>query len=222
MRITDFDFVPETDSQTKKDVISLVAGSATINPIFEEWFLVRKNRIGMSFACDEDNVPMPEVIAIYFDTHDGVEVGSIFIPRDELVAAHPEATNFDTFLTHSHRPNGKLHLHEEMVELWLQGLGYAANRTGAHVGPESAAVPLMVSFALSRGGMIEAIHMGPGSQWNVERGLDAIVGRLDRSACFSLVPCYCHDPRPNRSGTAQTLFDPLYCYKSPVCMELGQ
>ena len=213
MRIIEADFKAAATPEIKSALTALIERSTTFDDIFEEWFLKEGNRFGLSLALDDDGKVMPEVLSVYFDTAKGKEVLSATVSRSAIIEAYPEVEPFNKFIKGWSARNGELELYEHNYDSWLTTLGFTQSyalmtRTGSRTG----AIHLMLSFALSGGGIAEAQHVDPNDPAYEDYDVDLAEEGIDLKDYFRVRPVYLQ--HPGREDTMRTFFDPLYCRKT--------
>jgi hypothetical protein len=81
----------------------------------------------------------------------------------------------------------------------------------SRIGPRSAAMQLMVSFALSGRGVVEAHHIDMKEYDEEDYKADLDEEGIDIKRYFSLSAGYIKNPE--KESSMRTMFDPLYCLR---------
>ena len=212
MKIQEYTFAPEVTLETQKELLDGIESAASLEEIFDVWFLQKGYRIGLGIAINDDGTHNPEAVALYFDTSDGKEVCSTFISRSELVAQFPGLVRFDSFITGWTRHGIDFDMRVEPYKEWMQGMGFKETYAlMGIIGPRKAAIPLMVSFALSKGGTIEAHHI-TSSDYDPEDYQDDLEEEgIDLNECFTLHASI--RKHPASKSSPHSIFHPFYLHK---------
>lgn len=213
MKIIEASFTDVASSEMKSSLLALLEQATTLDTIFEEWFLKLGNRFGLSLAVDDDDSVMRDSFALFFDTSDGTEILSAFIPCSELTKAYPQVAPFNTFVKGWRKQSPALELHERKYERWLKELGFGESYAlMSRTGSRSGAMQLMVSFALSGSGIAEAYHIDPKDPCYEDDEAALAEEGIDLKDYFFIGTAY--QRHPGRRSTMQTIFDPFYCKKA--------
>lgn len=213
MKIHECTFESEATEETRKEIMTWLEESISLEQLFEKWFMTRGGRLGLGVALDDDNSLKSEVIELCLDRNDGEPVCTIEISREYLKECYPSVLSFDSFVKGWSKHPTFLELHEKKFKTWMQGLGFTESfALMGIIGPRSAAIPLMLSFALSKGGMIEAQHIRRDEYPDEDYGMDLRKEGIDLDEHFSLYACYAKDPR--RPSSSRSMFHPFYCRKT--------
>lgn len=213
MKAIEFDFTDAATPEMRTALLRLIEGAATLDEIFEEWFLTQGGRFGLSFATDDDDNQIPETLALFFDTADGDSILCATISRSELIKAYPQVAPFNIFVKGWKVESPSLELHERRYKRWLQRLGFTPSYAlMARIGSRSGALSVMVSFALSGRGIAEAHHIDPNDPGYEDYELDLDEEGIDLKDYFYIQAAYQQYPSGRRG--MRTIFDPFYCRKA--------
>ncbi len=106
-----------------------------------------------------------------------------------------------------------MQLDDEKYEQWLEQLGFSCSYAlMCRIGSRSGALQLMMSFALSGKGIVEARHIDPKDPGYEDYDVDLAEEGIDLKDYFVVQATYLH--HPDRRGSAQSIFDPFYCRKA--------
>jgi hypothetical protein len=109
---------------------------------------------------------------------------------------------------------------DEQYKEWMQGMGFKETYAlMGLIGPRRAAIPLMVSFALSKGGTVEAHHIDSRDYDPEDYQDDLDEEGIDLNECFTLTASIRKDPA--RKGSPQSIFHPFYLYKRETEINSG-
>jgi hypothetical protein len=213
MKIQEYTFAPGVTPETQRDLLDAIDSSASLDALFDVCFLNKGYRIGLGIAMNDDGTLNPEAVALYFDTKEGKEVCSAFLPRSELVERYPDLVRFDSFISGWTRHGIDFELRDEQFKNWMKGMGFKETYAlMGLIGPRRAAIPLMVSVALSKGGTIEAHHIDR-SDYDPEDYQDDLEEEgINLNECFTLHASIRKDPASDRSP--QSIFHPFYLHKA--------
>jgi hypothetical protein len=213
MKVHGCTFESETNDESKNEILTWIADAVSLEDLFEQWFFTRGGRLGLGVAMNDDGSLNPDVILLCFDTKNGEPVCTIELPRGEVVTRYPSVIPFDSFVKGWSKNPTFLELHEKKFEMWMKGLGFAESfALMGVIGPRRAAIPLMLSFALSKGGMIEARHIRREDYPDEDYEMDLEEEGIDLDDHFALHAWYAKDPR--RASSSRSVFHPFYCRKS--------
>jgi hypothetical protein len=212
MKIQEYTFAPETTPETRKELLEGIERAASLDELFDVWFLQKGYRMGMGTAINDDGTFNPEAIALYFDTEEGKEVCVTFISRNDLIAAFPDLIRFDSFITGWTRSGIDFEMLDDQYKEWMQGMGFKETYAlMGLIGPRRAAIPLMVSFALSKGGTIEAHHIDSRDYDPEDYQDDLDEEGIDLNECFTLHASMQKDPE--KENSPHSIFHPFYLHK---------
>ncbi len=213
MQTTEINFTEAATPEMKSALLGLIERAASLDEIFEEWFVKQGNRFSLGLAEDDDDTLMPDSISLCFDLSDRTEILSAFVERSELARLYPLVAPFNIFVKGWGKQSPLLQLHEMKYQKWLKRIGFGeSDALMCRTGSRSAAMQLMVSFALSGRGFVEAWHIDPKDPFYEDYELDLAEEGIDLKDYFML-----HAGYEKRSGlrcTGHTLFDPFYCKKA--------
>jgi len=212
MKIQEYTFAPGVTPETQKELLDGIESADSLEELFDVWFLQKGYRMGLGTAINDDGTHNPGAVALFFDTREGKEVCVTFISRNDLNAAFPDLIRFESFITGWTRRGIDFEMLDEQYNEWMQGMGFKETYAlMGFIGPRRAAIPLMVSFALSKGGTIEARHINS-SDYDPEDYQDDLDEEgIDLNECFTLTASIQKDP--GRKGSPQGIFHPFYLYK---------
>ena len=212
MKVQEYTFAPGVPPETQKELLDGIESAASLEELFDVWFLQKGYRMGLGTAINDDGTHNPEAVALFFDTREGKEVCVTFISRNDLIAAYPDLTLFESFITGWTRSGIDFEMLDEQYKEWMQAMGFKETYAlMGIIGPRRAAIPLMVSFALSKGGTIEAHHIDS-SDYDPEDYQDDLDEEgIDLNECFTLTASIRKDPE--RKASPQSIFHPFYLYK---------
>lgn len=214
MQITEHTFGCETTLADQKYILDLVRDSKSLDLIFDQWFFARGNRLGLGTALNDDCTLRSDAIALSFDAANGDEVGAVFIDRSEFIACHQQVPVFDSFVKGGDKKLHRLQLQEGKFDAWKRELGFIESYAlMSLIGPRVAALPLMLSFGLSMGGMIQAEHIDSKRYDDEDYKFDLDEEGININDYFLLTAAYCSDPTPDIAP--RWIFDPIYCRKTP-------
>lgn len=212
MKIQEYTFAPEVTPETQKELLDGIESAASLEELFDVWFLQKGYRMGLGTAINDDGTYNPEAVALFFDTREGKEVCVTFISRNDLIAAYPDLIRFESFITGWTRSGIDFEMLDEQYKEWMQGMGFKETYAlMGLIGPRRAAIPLMVSFALSKGGTMEAHHINSGDYDPEDYQDDLEEEGIDLNECFTLTASI--RKHPEREGSPQSIFHPFYLYK---------
>jgi hypothetical protein len=184
-----------------------------LEEVLDVWFLEKGYRVGMGIAINDDGSLNPEAVALFFDTRDGKEVCTTFLSRKELIAQYPQVECFDAFRTGWAKRAPDFKMRSKKFKSWMQGLGFKETYAlMGIIGPRTAAIPVMVSFALSRGGTIEAHHIDTKDYDLEDYGSDLKEEGIDLERCFTLNASI--RKHPASKSSPMSVFYPFYCHKA--------
>ena len=213
MKIQDYTFAPEVTPEIQKDLLEGIERAASLDDLFDVWFLQKGYRIGMGTAINDDGTVNPEAVALYFDNEGGKEVCVTFISRNDLAAAFPDLIRFESFIKGWTKRGIDFDMLDEQYKEWMQGMGFKETYAlMGLIGPRRAVIPLMVSFALSKGGTIEAHHINSRDYDPLDYQDDLDEEGIDLNECFTLHASMCKNPE--RKNSPGSIFLPFYCYKT--------
>ncbi|MEY4667691.1 MAG: hypothetical protein RL518_390 [Pseudomonadota bacterium] len=212
MKVQHYTFAPEVTPETQKQLLNGIESAASLDELFDVWFLQKGYRMGLGTAINDDGTYNPEAVALFFDTREGKEVCVTFISRNDLIAAYPDLTLFESFITGWTKRGIDFEMLDEQYKEWMQGMGFKETYAlMGIIGPRRAAIPLMVSFALSKGGTMEAHHIDSGDYDPEDYQEDLEEEGIDLNECFTLTASIRKDPE--RKGSPQSIFHPFYLHK---------
>lgn len=213
MKIQEHTFAPDINAETQAELLQLVEQASSLEDIFDVWFLEKGNRLGLGVALDDDGSLSKDLIALYFDTGDGREVCSMYLPRAEVKELYPDIVPFDSFVGKLDERSSHLPLKERKYNQWMKSLGFTRSYAlMSRVGPRRAAIPVMLSFALSSGGTVEAHHLNPDHFSDEDYSSDLVEEGIEIGNYFNLYAMYSGNDSATRSR--QFMLDPLYCHKA--------
>lgn len=212
MRVLEWTFSEAASVESRRDLQKIVEQAASLDEIFDLWFLERGNRLGLSVAVEDDGKVSDEKIALFFDTGGGVEVGTAYLSRRDIMEMYPGVSSFDSFVKGWNKQSPRLALHEDAYASWIENLGFIDSYAlMCRVGPREAAIPLMVSFALSKNGAVEAHHIDAKQLNDEDYKADLDEEGIDLRDYFNVYASYLENPASQ--GSMMTMFDPFYCHK---------
>jgi len=213
MMIQEYSFAEETTPDVQAEVLQIVQQSSSLDEVFDYWFLKKGNRLGLSVMINDDDTVNQDGIAVSFDTADGTEVGSVYLLRSEILERYPEAVPFDSFIKGKMRRFAHTEMYDKKYDRWMKSLGFKHSYAlMARIGPRKAAMPLMVSFAISKGGTIEAQHITARDYPDEDCKEELEEEGLDMKNYFSLYASYTQNPVSQ--SAARLMFDPVFCLKT--------
>jgi hypothetical protein len=213
MRALEWSFNETASLEHRQELQERIEQARSLDQVFDFWFVERGNRLGLSFSVDDSGKVNDERIVLFFDTEKGNEVGSVDLSRSEVLAMYPDAISFNSFVKGWTKRSPSLELHEEKYESWLGELGFIDSYAlMSRIGPRGAAIPLMLSFALSKGGVVEARHIDEQQLNDEDYKADLEEEGIDLNQYFHLYASYIKDPESR--GSMRTMFDPVYCRMS--------
>jgi hypothetical protein len=213
MKISESHFAEGTSSEMQSYVLSLVERAVCFDDIFDEWFLEKGHRIGLGTALNDDYEVIGEAVSLYFDMSDGTKIGHVLLSRREVMEQYPKVESFDSFVKGWSKGHSHLELHDEKHELWMKSLGFSESfALMSVVGPRSAATALMVSFALSSGGVVEVYHINTSDFDDIDYRADLDEEGIDLNDYFHV--CAQYSKGPNSSMEVASMFEPVYCRKT--------
>jgi hypothetical protein len=213
MKPIEIDFSDDATPEMKETLLGLIERATTLDEIFEEWFLKQGNLFGLSLAVDDDDNVIPNTISIFFDTADRKKILSLTISRHELIKAYPQVAPFSVFVKGWDEQRFRLELHELKYNRWLKRLGFVdSNALMSVTGSRSAALTVMVSFALSGKGIAEVNHLDPNDFDPEDYEADLEEEGIDLEDYFFVMAAY----QKGKGGSmcTQALFNPFYCKKA--------
>lgn len=213
MKISESHFAEGTSPEMQSYVLSLVERAVCFDDIFDEWFLEKGHRIGLGTALNDDYAVIREAVSLCFDMSDGTEVGHVLLSRSEVMEQYPKVESFDSFVKGWSKGHPHLELYEKKYKLWMKQLGFSQSfALMASIGPRSAATALMVSFALSSGGVVEAHHINPAHYDDIDYKADLDEEGIHLNEYFHV--CAQYSKAPESSMQVASMFDPVYCRKA--------
>lgn len=209
MQITEYTFNQSADSQTRNEVMSVTSESDTLDAMIDQWVLKRAGCLSIGIALDDDDNHLPDMIAIGLDDRAGNEVCCVTIKRALLKASYHEIPAFDTYLTCRVTDSDARELNDAAWDKWLAAIGMSDSAAlMAHIGPRSAAIPYLMSFVLSAGGIVE-ISTTDRKYFNDEEMLEELAKEnLTMSDFFQMRAAY-SDPKLPWRGS-QLIMDAVY------------
>ncbi|MEY4668221.1 MAG: hypothetical protein RL518_920 [Pseudomonadota bacterium] len=213
MRATEWNFGEQTSAETREELQRRIEHASSLDEILDFWFLEKGNRLGLSVSIsEEDDTVNQDTIALFLDDSDGTSVCSVDLFRTDLMDMYPEVAPFDSFVKGWNKNRPCLELHERKFKLWMKSLGFSDSYAlMSRIGPRSAALPVMLSFALSGKGVVEAHHVKLEHYPDEDYKADLKEEDIDLTDYFNLHAAYMKNPA-SRSGM-MTMFDPFYCRK---------
>ena len=76
MKIQDYTFAPEVTPEIQKELLEGIERAASLDELFDVWFLQKGYRIGMGTAINDDGTVNPEAVALFFDNEGGKDAKS--------------------------------------------------------------------------------------------------------------------------------------------------
>jgi hypothetical protein len=212
MQLTNYTFTEGASPEAQSEIRTCVEKAHSLDDIFEDWFIRRGGRFGLGVALHDDCTLDGDTIVLSLDAPDGAELCAIDIPRGEIRKMYPSAMSLDSFVKGWRKKPLHLELHDKKYEAWMRELGFIESYALMSVtGPRRAAIPLMVCFALSKGGVIEARHIRRDHYPDEDYGQDLAEEGIDLNEYFSLHGMYVKDPAGGLSY--RSMFDPFYLRK---------
>lgn len=212
MKIQEYTFAPEVTPETQRELLDSIESAGSLEEIFDVWFLQKGYRMGLGIAINDDGTHNPQAVALYFDTRDGKEVCSTFISRSELAGQFPGLVRFESFITGWTRYGIDFDMLEDEYKTWMQGMGFKETYAlMGIIGPRKATIPLMVSFALSKGGTIEAHHIRSSDYDPDDYQDDLDEEGIDLNECFTLIASI--RKHPAIESSPHSIFHPFYIHK---------
>lgn len=213
MKIQEFSFAKETTPEIKAELLQLVRQASSLDEIFDYWFLQKGNRISLSVMINDDGTLSRDSIAVCLDAADGAEVGVAYLLRSEVIQKYSEAVSFDSFIEARAHPFHLFEMHDEKFDEWMASLGFRDSYAlMSRIGPRRAAMPLMVSFAMSGGGLVEARHIDLEHYSDEDYKEELDEEGVDFRNYFSLYASYVKNP--TYRGSPRLHLDPIYCLKA--------
>jgi hypothetical protein len=213
MRVGEWSFREQASFETRQELQQLIEQASSLDEIFNVWFLERGNRLGLSMSVTDDNQVNQDTVALFFDDGDGTELCSVDLFRTDIISMYPQVSSFDSFVKEWCDGGSLLELHDDKYRSWMQSLGFIDSYAlMSRIGPRSAAVPLMVSFALSGQGVVEAHHIDLTHYADEDYKADLDEEGIDLNNYFNLYAGYIKNPE--KQSSMRTMFDPVYCRKT--------
>jgi hypothetical protein len=212
MQLTDYTFTEGTSLEAQGEIRTCIENADSLEDIFEDWFIRKGGRFGLGVALQDDGTLDCDTILLSLDAPDGAELCTIDIPRGEISRMYPSAISLDSFVKGWRKQPLHLELHDKKYKAWMRELGFTESYALMSViGPRRAVIPLMLCFALSKGGVIEARHIRRDDYPDEDYGKDLAEEGIDLDEYFSLYGMYVKDPVGGLSY--RSMFDPFYCRK---------
>ena len=212
MKILEYTFAPEINPEIQRDLLHGIESAASLEELFDGLFLKKGYRMGMGVAINDDGSLNSEAIALYFNTSDGKDVCTTFLSRSEVASQYPEIVRFDSFIKGWSRHAIDFDMREDSYKAWMQGMGFKETWVlMGIIGPRRAAIPLMVSVALSKGGGIEAHHIDVENYDVEDYQADLDEEGIVLEECFTLHASFCK--HPESATSPRSIFHPFYCHK---------
>jgi hypothetical protein len=214
MRTSDWTFGEQTSAETREELRQRIENASSLEEIFDFWFLEKGKRLGLSVSVSEETDTVNhDRVALFLDDGDGVPVCSVDLFRSDLITWYPKVVPFDSFVKEWSQESLHLELYDRKYERWMKSLGFTESYAlMSCVGPRSAAIPVMLSFALSGKGVVEAHHVNVQDYSDEDYGADLDEEGIDINNYFNLYATYLKDP--TSVSATRTMFDPFYCRKT--------
>lgn len=212
MRVGEWSFKEQASSEKQQELQKLVEQASSLDEIFDLWFLKMGNRLGLGMSITDDNQVNQDTVALFFDDGDGTELCSVDLFRTDIISMYPLVSSFDSFVKQWPGGGAPLKLHNDKYRSWIKSLGFVDSYAlMSRIGPRSAVMPLMVSFALSGHGVVEARHIGIIHYADEDYKADLDEEGIDLNDYFQLNAGYIRNPE--KKSSMRGMFDPFYCRK---------
>jgi hypothetical protein len=212
MRVSEWRFREQATFETRQELQQLIEQASSLDEIFNVWFLKRGKRLGLSMSVTDDNRVSQDTVALFLNDGDGTELCSVDLFRTDIISMYPQVSSFNSFVKEWCDDGAPLTLHDDKYRSWMQSLGFIDSYTlMTRIGPRSAAMPLMVSFALSGQGVVEAHHINITDYADEDYKADLDEEGIDLNHYFKLYAGYLKNPE--NESSMRTMFDPFYCRK---------
>lgn len=212
MMIQDYQFTADVNPEIRRELLQLMEGATSLDEVFDRWFLEKGHQFGVGISVDDDGTSDPDAVTLCFDTKDGGEVCTATISRSEIIKSYPDTVSFDSFVKGWTNGTSHLELDEKKFEEWMKKLGFKESYAlMGNIGPRQAVVPLMLSFALSKGGIVEARHFDCNDYLDCDDLNDLDEEEINLDDYFQLYAAYAKDPESRSS--VKSIFHPFYCRK---------
>jgi hypothetical protein len=211
MKIKSAEFEANTGADSRQMILDIVDQSTDIYGIIDGWVTAGKGHIGLSAALDDDMTLLPATTALYFDSLDRTELGTIFLSHEELAHSCPDAKDLESFLIRSSGKWKSVELDSEKFDHWATEIGLTDSfALMSRIGPRSSISHLAVTFGLSPRGIIEISPPDASLAEDEDYGPDLAEEGIAIGEYLRIQACFSHS-RTCRENATRTILDTIYC-----------